>query len=215
MDEAARYLREQLFDAESRLAQAEGERDSEQDRRLAAESKCDVLMEQGESIARERDALQARLTQAEGETRLAATQVLEWHQIASEEKARANALQARVAALEGGWRQAVVAIHATVIKAWPAWSDEDRRFLALALAGEVGELLNVVKKAWRGDDDPSYEGKIAEELADARIYLELLARAHGMDLDAACTEVVRTKLRARWPQCAPEIDAALGAAGAG
>ncbi|MGH2627744.1 MAG: hypothetical protein ACRDHY_13960 [Anaerolineales bacterium] len=100
-----------------------------------------------------------------------------------------------------------------MIKPWQPWSDEDRRFLALALGGEVGELQNVIKKAWRGDDDPTYEGKLAEEMADARIYLELLALAHGMDLDAACVEIVRSKLRARWPEAASVIDRAFDAAG--
>ena len=107
--------------------------------------------------------------------------------------------------LRPSWRQAVITFHVSVIKAWPWWGDEDRRFLALALGGKVGEIQNVVKKAWRGDGDPLYEGKIAEEMADARIYLELLAYAHGMDLDAACTEVVRTKLLARWPDAATEV----------
>ncbi|HZP39855.1 MAG TPA: MazG-like family protein [Methylomirabilota bacterium] len=108
-----------------------------------------------------------------------------------------------------GWRGAVVAIHETVRKQWPAWSEEDRGFLALVLAGEVGELCNVVKQAWRGDGDPICEGKIAEEVADVRIYLELLALAYGMDVDAACTEIVRTTRRDRWPQAAAGIDAAL------
>src|SRR5262245_31524658 len=57
-------------------------------------------------------------------------------------------------------------------------------FLALAICGEAGELANLVKKMWRGDDVDL--AQIRDELADIRIYLEHLARHLKVDLDSAC-----------------------------
>jgi NTP pyrophosphatase (non-canonical NTP hydrolase) len=62
-----------------------------------------------------------------------------------------------------------------------------------ALAGEVGEACNVVKKLRRpqlgtvgNDHDPiRYRTMLAGELGDVLIYLDLLANAAGLDL-AAC-----------------------------
>ena len=102
------------------------------------------------------------------------------------------------------WRDKVAIIHETVIKKWPAWSIEDARFLALALAGEVGELLNLLKKEWRGDGEWN-EGEVFAELADIRIYLDLLARALGCNLTDACNFIVETKLLPRWPEAAAAI----------
>jgi NTP pyrophosphatase (non-canonical NTP hydrolase) len=68
---------------------------------------------------------------------------------------------------------------------FPAYSSTDERFLALALCGEVGELANMIKKRWRDGVDLAPE--IREEIADIRIYLELLAKCfdiEGSKLDA-------------------------------
>lgn len=68
---------------------------------------------------------------------------------------------------------------------FPAYSNTDERFLALALAGEVGELCNMIKKRWRDDADLSEECR--DEIADIRVYLELLAKCfdiEGEKLDA-------------------------------
>jgi NTP pyrophosphatase (non-canonical NTP hydrolase) len=62
-------------------------------------------------------------------------------------------------------------------------SDDDIRFFALALAGEAGELANVVKKAWR-DGKPLDREAALEELAGAACYLVGMAAALGCDLDA-------------------------------
>jgi NTP pyrophosphatase (non-canonical NTP hydrolase) len=62
---------------------------------------------------------------------------------------------------------------------FPAYSFTDERFLALALAGEVGELANMIKKRWRDNADLSEE--IKDELADIRVYLELLAKCFGIE----------------------------------
>lgn len=68
------------------------------------------------------------------------------------------------------------------------------RFLALALAGEAGELANNVKKEWRGDDlhtlDPALAAKrraekIVAELVDVANYAWMLAKVMGVDLPPA------------------------------
>lgn len=108
------------------------------------------------------------------------------------------------------WKHDVRAIHEIVVKKWSAWSEEDCRFLALALAGEVGELCNLIKKAWRGDiteeKSAKWKADVREELADIRIYLELLALAEGVDLDAAVTDKLPELFR-RWPDAANKIKA--------
>lgn len=62
---------------------------------------------------------------------------------------------------------------------FPAYSNEDERFLALALCGEVGELANMIKKRWR--DGVSLEEEIKDEIADCRVYLELIAKRFGIE----------------------------------
>ena len=62
---------------------------------------------------------------------------------------------------------------------FPAYSNTDERFLALGLAGEVGELCNMIKKRWR--DGSSFEEEIRDEIADIRVYLELLAKCFGIE----------------------------------
>ena len=77
-------------------------------------------------------------------------------------------------------------------KLFPPFSNEDERFLALALCGETGELANMIKKRWRDNVDLSEE--IKDEIADIRIYLELIAKCfniEGSKLDSR----VQNKLR--------------------
>jgi len=53
-------------------------------------------------------------------------------------------------------------------------------FWSTALAGEVGELCNFIKKRERGDGD--FKNAIAKEAADVVIYLDLLCTKLGIDL---------------------------------
>jgi NTP pyrophosphatase (non-canonical NTP hydrolase) len=62
---------------------------------------------------------------------------------------------------------------------FPSFSNEDERFLALALCGECGELANMIKKRWR--DGVALNEEIRDEIADIRIYLELLAKRFNME----------------------------------
>lgn len=60
------------------------------------------------------------------------------------------------------------------------WSETD---WATALAGECGETCNLIKKRRRGDDVPLQ--RVAEEIADTLLYLDLLAARLGIDLETA------------------------------
>jgi NTP pyrophosphatase (non-canonical NTP hydrolase) len=62
---------------------------------------------------------------------------------------------------------------------FPAYSNTDERFLALALAGEVGELCNMIKKRWR--DGADMKDECRDEIADIRVYLELLAKCFNIE----------------------------------
>ncbi len=63
------------------------------------------------------------------------------------------------------------------------WSPTD---WACAVAGEVGESCNLIKKLRRGEVINS--GSIGKELADAVIYLDLLAARLGLDLGKCVRE---------------------------
>lgn len=108
------------------------------------------------------------------------------------------------------WKQKTRIIHKSVVRRWQVWGDEDRRFLALALGGEVGELQNLVKKEWRGDQNSNFRSDLMLEMADIRIYLELLSKAYGIDLDRAC-ELKTAELLHRWPDAKLKVEQALEA----
>lgn len=62
---------------------------------------------------------------------------------------------------------------------FPTYSNIDERFLALALCGEAGELANLIKKRWR--DDAVLVEEVKDEIADIRVYLELLAKCFDIE----------------------------------
>src|SRR5215831_12881376 len=79
-----------------------------------------------------------------------------------------------------------------------SWSESD---WAVALGGEVGELLNKIKKLnrlrdelpnrdnsapWKDNRDrDTIVAECAEEIADIQLYLDLLAQRLGIDLESA------------------------------
>lgn len=112
------------------------------------------------------------------------------------------------------WREKARIVHESVVKNWAVWSDEDKRFLALALGGEVGELQNLIKKEWRGDAVGlvnTWKDRLELEMADIRIYLELLAKAYKVDLDHACEKKMKEVI-GRWPEAIHAIRKAEGGA---
>lgn len=81
---------------------------------------------------------------------------------------------------------------------YPSHFHSDERFLTLGLCGEVGELANMIKKRWRDGVDLTEE--IRDEIADVRIYLELLAKLfniEGEKLDEQCIQKM-IKVRERF-----------------
>lgn len=65
-------------------------------------------------------------------------------------------------------------------------------FYMVALAGEVGEAANLLKKCMRGDHELAgkHHGEFALELTDVEIYLRHLARKAQIDLDAAVEQKI-------------------------
>jgi NTP pyrophosphatase (non-canonical NTP hydrolase) len=96
------------------------------------------------------------------------------------------------------WQERARRLHARIVcDKWRTYSPEDKRFLSLALCGETGELANLIKKDWRGDQIEREQ--IASELADIRIYLELLADAYTLDLDSQCS-IKMVEVEQRWKE---------------
>jgi NTP pyrophosphatase (non-canonical NTP hydrolase) len=92
------------------------------------------------------------------------------------------------------WRERSEEIHLRFVKHAQSLgrlnsNEEIIHFLALAIAGEAGELANLVKKSWQGDTVELHS--LREEIADIRIYLEHLARHLHVDIDEACEEKIK------------------------
>ena len=93
--------------------------------------------------------------------------------------------------------------------AWFPDTAPDVVFNTMGLAGEAGEVANMVKKMMRGDFDLDVYSEewfdISDELADVFIYLMKLATALDIDLEDAWLRK-RAQLVERWGP-APMLEA--------
>ena len=74
---------------------------------------------------------------------------------------------------------------------WMEGAPDDPLFQAVEFGGEAGEVLNEVKKLVREQrglrGSRSSLAKLAQEIGDCIITLDSIARAYGIDLEAAAT----------------------------
>jgi NTP pyrophosphatase (non-canonical NTP hydrolase) len=78
-------------------------------------------------------------------------------------------------------------------KEWFPDLAQNTTFMALAAAGEVGELCNLVKKVERGTHSPDeVAGQIVQEAMDAIIYLLCILDIEGQDV-AALYNMIRSR----------------------
>ena len=94
------------------------------------------------------------------------------------------------------------ALHRKIVaqstQGYAPYTDYDARQLALALAGEAGEVAQVFYKRVRDNmTDAEFRPHLRKELADVRIYLELLEECVGGDTDKD-VEAKLTEVEARW-----------------
>jgi len=86
-------------------------------------------------------------------------------------------------------------------KEWDAHRKLTSTFFAIELAGEVGEVCNVVKKLEREREgipgSRATLADLAEELADVITVADLLAERYGIDLETAITHKFNTVSRVR------------------
>lgn len=66
------------------------------------------------------------------------------------------------------------------------WGPQPYLYPLVGLAGEVGELVNNLKKNWRDGTPVDYEA-VAEELGDVLWYLAALAVSLGLDIEQIAT----------------------------
>lgn len=99
------------------------------------------------------------------------------------------------------WREIGHRIHCWFMKKMGITvpSVPERVFLGLALAGEAGELANLVKKYWRDGPSEALEAEILKEMADVQGYLEHLAFSFDVELDDITADKTN-ELIDRWPQ---------------
>ena len=75
-----------------------------------------------------------------------------------------------------------------IIKKIQNFGKSDPSYWGCALAGEVGEACNLIKKGVR--DNLDIKKELAHELADIFIYLELTARFYNINLEKAILEKI-------------------------
>lgn len=70
-------------------------------------------------------------------------------------------------------------------------------YYALCLAGEAGEVANVVKKIWRDGDTPELRDHLEEEMIDLAIFMALTILVGKVDFDKAWKDK-HEELYKRW-----------------
>lgn len=79
----------------------------------------------------------------------------------------------------------------------PDW-DFRKLIFGLGIAGEAGEVADLIKKEVGHGHEPNYE-KMCEELGDVMWYLALIADTYGFSLSDVATYNI-DKLKARYPE---------------
>lgn len=85
----------------------------------------------------------------------------------------------------------------TLTRQTPLPEAMERAIMALGLAGEAGEVVELVKKSL-GHGKPYGLDTIGAELGDVLWYLAAIATQHGLTLDGIAAQNI-AKLRARHP----------------
>jgi NTP pyrophosphatase (non-canonical NTP hydrolase) len=86
------------------------------------------------------------------------------------------------------WKEKARTINMNARKRMGLPDAQRKLFLTLAIAGEVGELANLLKKQWR--DGVANDAEQVKELADIRIYLLHLFDVFGVDEDIVCASKI-------------------------
>lgn len=92
-----------------------------------------------------------------------------------------------------------------IVKRHLEWTPEEPQrlpFLILALAGEVGELANLIKKNMRGDSGAEARLQmIRDELADVNAYTRMIGQYFGVDVDELTKKkVLEVEQRPAWKE---------------
>jgi NTP pyrophosphatase (non-canonical NTP hydrolase) len=78
---------------------------------------------------------------------------------------------------------------------FPGWRNVEDVYYSNALAGEVGEICNSVKRRANGGTKTKIisDYELMTELADCFIYMQLIIEKHGYDL-TAFAEIIQDKI---------------------
>jgi len=74
---------------------------------------------------------------------------------------------------------------------------ENMKFYTLELAGEVGEMANIIKKMWRSGESAELWESLEEEAADVLISYLLFLNSSGIDINTAFEKKI-DKLRVKF-----------------
>lgn len=117
---------------------------------------------------------------------------------------QAAAIITRMDAPAGDFLARLRKVNAERWAAWSGSSDADPLFMSNEFAGEAGEVCNVVKKlvretrGWKGSRSSVED--LGDEIADAVICLDSLARAYGLNLaDVVTVKFDKTSIANGFP----------------